>query len=400
MKTRRKLLCCTDLFHPPFGKSLRTGGGGKSLYLLLSMLKDDFDIHVLSFNNAIPEGTFERNGLILKNANYPELPKFGQITEWLRNRKQTRLLRTIIYDLRPDIIMGQRYAISAAVSEGHKRRIPTIALVRSYENIYSYKDIIPALSQDFRLVKDNSYRKVFRSIRDNLEYSFANSLKKQYTKAIKTADAVVANSQFMANLINDIFKVTPHIVYPLIDFSEYKTDTWQPKYVTFLGANLPKGIEIFIRIAAILKDIPFLCVGNLAKPHEEKVKELDNVQYSSWTGNMKAVYAKTKILLAPVLWPEPFGRLTVEAMLNKIPCIVSRRGGLPEAVGDAGIVIDDPNDIQSWVNSILYLWESPDVYEDLSRKSYEKAKLFDPKGEYAKFADILKRLSIKAKDEG
>src|SRR5437867_13132585 len=44
-------------------------------------------------------------------------------------------------------------------------------------------------------------------------------------------------------------------------------------------------------------------------------------------------FALTRILVAPSVWDEPFGRVAAEAMINAIPAIVSNRGSLPHVVG-------------------------------------------------------------------
>ena len=48
----------------------------------------------------------------------------------------------------------------------------------------------------------------------------------------------------------------------------------------------------------------------------------------------------TKILLAPSKWEEAWGRVASEAHCSGIPVVGSRRGGLPEAIGEGGIVLD------------------------------------------------------------
>ena len=44
-------------------------------------------------------------------------------------------------------------------------------------------------------------------------------------------------------------------------------------------------------------------------------------------------FALTRILLVPSVWPEPFGRVAAEAMINGIPPLVGERGALPEVIG-------------------------------------------------------------------
>ena len=55
---------------------------------------------------------------------------------------------------------------------------------------------------------------------------------------------------------------------------------------------------------------------------------------------MGRVFDRTRVLLMPSIWEEPFGRLPVEAGACGIPTLASARGGLPESVGDGGILID------------------------------------------------------------
>ena len=58
--------------------------------------------------------------------------------------------------------------------------------------------------------------------------------------------------------------------------------------------------------------------------------------------NVDAIYARTRILLAPSLWAEAFGLVVVEAALRGIPCITSDAGGLPEANPLPHLVVRTP----------------------------------------------------------
>ncbi len=56
-------------------------------------------------------------------------------------------------------------------------------------------------------------------------------------------------------------------------------------------------------------------------------------------------------LVFPVIWPEPFGLVVIEAMVSGTPVVASPYGSLPEVVGDCGILVD-PHDEQAWVRAI------------------------------------------------
>ncbi len=393
MGNHLKILCCFDSFRPPFGRSLGTGGGGKSLYSLLSNLKQDMEIYVLCFNNSISAIKIFKNGLHLRNVNYFVVPKFWQITEWFRDIKQQRIFREMISDIKPDLIISQRYANPSAVRGGHKNGIPTIAFVTSYKYLYPYKEIIPDKEKEVIAVEGGEIKKYLRYLRDICEYPIAKNFVKRNREAIKKTNVVVVNSKFMAKIAEESYKIMPEVIYPFVDFSEFKADERNPKYITFIRPAFEKGIEIFLRIAQKLTDKKFLCVGEASKAYEGKLRRLNNINYTGWVGDMKSIYAETKILIVPSLCQEAFGRVVVESMINKIPCIVSNRGGLPEVVGDAALIVENPYDVQDWCNKISYLCENLDVYTDLSERCFKRAKLFDPEKQYQKFRQLIKQLT-------
>ena len=57
---------------------------------------------------------------------------------------------------------------------------------------------------------------------------------------------------------------------------------------------------------------------------------------------MASVYARARVLLVPSLWWESGPRVIVEALANGIPVIGSSSGGVPEVIGDGGIILEFP----------------------------------------------------------
>ncbi|TLD84420.1 hypothetical protein LS70_002420 [Helicobacter sp. MIT 11-5569] len=137
-----------------------------------------------------------------------------------------------------------------------------------------------------------------------------------------------------------------------------------PKYVTMVNPCAPKGVSIFAKLAEIaqkeLPDVKFLAVdgrgsfaealGALHLPDSNKTpytpKMFSNVDIAQHTNNMKEVYKVTKVLLAPSLAYESWGRVASEAVLNKIPAIVSANngGGLQEAMAGMGFAVNIPEE--------------------------------------------------------
>ncbi len=59
-----------------------------------------------------------------------------------------------------------------------------------------------------------------------------------------------------------------------------------------------------------------------------------------------ALYAQADLVVFPSLWPEPFGRIPIEAMAAGKPIIASQSGAIPELVGNYGILVP-PGDHQA-----------------------------------------------------
>ena len=66
--------------------------------------------------------------------------------------------------------------------------------------------------------------------------------------------------------------------------------------------------------------------------------KLDNAELSR-------VYDECDVAVVPSIWPEPFGRVVIEANLHALPAIVSDCGGMPEIISNtkAGTVYKNGN---------------------------------------------------------
>jgi glycosyltransferase involved in cell wall biosynthesis len=113
---------------------------------------------------------------------------------------------------------------------------------------------------------------------------------------------------------------------------------------------------------------------------------------------MKTVYGRTKILLAPSLWEEAWGRVASEAHCSGIPVVGTRRGGLPEAIGEGGIVLDYEAPIEDWVSAIRRLWSDEAEYERLSSAArlFAERPALDPERQFSAFLAVLGRAVIAA----
>jgi glycosyltransferase involved in cell wall biosynthesis len=85
---------------------------------------------------------------------------------------------------------------------------------------------------------------------------------------------------------------------------------------------------------------------------EQQLTGAPNVRFLRRVSDMRQIYRQTKLLLVPSVWEEGFGMVAVEAQSCRIPVVASVRGGLPESVGEGGLLVDDYLDADSWVDAI------------------------------------------------
>jgi glycosyltransferase involved in cell wall biosynthesis len=182
----------------------------------------------------------------------------------------------------------------------------------------------------------------------------------------------VANSQFTAARYQQAFGVEPLIIPPLIDGKKkYGTETTR-KNVTFINPISLKGLEVAMAIARECPDIPFSFVEGWyiwkdeRRELKKKLAAVPNITLHPSVQDMRKVYSKCKILLAPSICEEAYGRVATEAQFSGIPVVASNRGGLPEAVGQGGVLLDPEGDIQEWVNTVRKLWNDEAYYAELS----------------------------------
>lgn len=206
----------------------------------------------------------------------------------------------------------------------------------------------------------------------------------------------IANSKFTAARYQERYGFSSTVIPPTIQRENYQTKT-TAETVTFINVYPEKGFDLACKIAEACPKIPFLFLESwkLSDDHrirvEQAVDGLENVTFERRTSDMKSIYGKTKILLAPSKWEEAWGRVASEAHCSGIPVVGSTRGGLPEAIGPGGYVLDYDAPVEEWVAAIERLWNDKGHYDALSRKSLEFAARpqLDPTRQFEDFIEVL-----------
>jgi glycosyltransferase involved in cell wall biosynthesis len=370
------------------------GGAELSMYTLAKRLSEEKEVHIItnghSFNEIIKDQLH-----IHERAASINIPQFRHIKTYMECKKWLSILDNFVSENRPDMILTQLEFALPSVEIAMKYNIPSALFIRDYSHFcpIGFANGIKCNKVCWRCLP-NMNSKLYNALKfgqDSLQYPFSRKLLKWSERTVKGADSVIANSRFVSDLTREWFDVESEYIYPFIEYKSVESDTHNSKFITMIRPDILKGVKIFLDIAKKMPGNRFLCVGKIP-PHFEFKSELENAEnitYIEWTDDMREVYSKTKVLLVPSIWPEPFGRVCVEAMLNGIPTIVSKRGGLPEVVSNAGIIVDDPFCIEDWVDKINKICSDDQYYTELSDKARERAAIFNFDAQYKKFTNIV-----------
>lgn len=112
-----------------------------------------------------------------------------------------------------------------------------------------------------------------------------------------------------------------------------------------------KGADVCVRaFANVLKEIPdasltVVGMGPERDSLQEMAENLGTAGCVRFTGALRGAelvgeLQKHACMVVPSLWEEPFGIVALEGIACCDTVIVSKRGGLPEAVGNCGLVVE------------------------------------------------------------
>ena len=210
------------------------------------------------------------------------------------------------------------------------------------------------------------------------------------------ADAVMVPSRFAAAYYRKTLGLECTVLPNLIDFERARAADRVPRYVTFVNPSYEKGVYVFAKMADELgrrrPDIRLLVVEARGTERTLADSGLDltahgNVSLMSHTSDPRRFWSVTRVCVMPSLCWENQPLVAIEAMVNGIPVIGSDRGGIPETLGDGGIVLGLPHrltpstrelptssEVEPWVKAVIALWDDPDWCAEQGRRAVAEAR--------------------------
>lgn len=168
-----------------------------------------------------------------------------------------------------------------------------------------------------------------------------------------------------------------------------------------------KGADVLVRAAGLLArdDIEFLVVGSRGfardaelTSYERELRRLADtsgarVRFEPFVDrpSLPDLLRSLDVLVVPSRWPDPCPLTAGEGMATGLPVIASRIGGLPEVVGDAGMLVP-PGDPEALAAAIAELADDPAERARRATASREHALTHDWSWAWSKLRRVLDEL--------
>lgn len=188
-------------------------------------------------------------------------------------------------------------------------------------------------------------------------------------------------------------------------FTPSETRAQGPLRVAFVGRVIAeKGVDVLVDAAARLSrdDIEYLVVGSdgfnaAATPskYEQSLRTRNTgaVRFTPFVDRdrLPQLLREQDVLVVPSRWPEPCSLTTGEGMASGLAVIAARSGGIPEVLGDAGILVT-PGDVTELATAISTLADDPALRRRLAVAGRARAEAHDWPSTWQSVATIFDEL--------
>jgi len=213
----------------------------------------------------------------------------------------------------------------------------------------------------------------------------------QGREALQRADIVLAASAYVADHVHRATGVRAEIFHQLVAPVRAEQHADMPlKAIVMNQPDFHKGGKVFEALARRLPRETFVTVGRA----QRRSDALPNLFHLGQV-EPRLLMSIIDILLVPSIWPEPFGRVALEAMMAGLPVVASRCGGLPEVLGDAALLVDDSADLETWVAHVLRLKSDRELRAELVEAGRQRAAVFNAEAEALRVLERIEAVGVR-----
>lgn len=301
----------------------------------------------------------------------------------LRNRLERKILRNRSFPM--DRIMGypvfRGWHPERGVAEAVARFKPDVAILQAGKPLVLAKPLLDQKVPTIVYLRDTLFRELGGEVADlpRLRY--------------------IANSNYTASRFKADFGLSAPSIPPLVRPEAYKTES-RRESVVFINPHPYKGAEMAFALASARHDIPFTFVegwplsDEVMADYQARVKALENVTWLPRQGDMRQVYAKARIVIAPSPKErgEAWGRVVTEAQFSGVPVIASNSGGLPESAGPGGLLVEPSDSLEAWKEALAKLWDDQAQYQVFAEAALQHGQRAEIKPEVliSKFIEVCR----------
>ncbi len=281
--------------------------------------------------------------------------------------KQHRKVQKIIEDYQPDIIHGAVFeGVTMAAVNGWLKKVPVIIIEETSD-------------PQNRSWKGNLLMKFFSFLSDAI-VGVSPAVTQEYLFGKLKLPA------HKVHLINNGVALPKEISSVEIQGAKQKWEIQEDDFVIgSVGRMLSDAnkrfsdlIKAFAKFSKEKNNVKLLLVGDgPEKIHYQKLAQdlniIDKIIFTGYQSDVTLFY-KMMNVFSLVSRNESFGLVLAEGMLNKLPVVATRVGGMKYIVEDqqTGFLVE-PFQIEEIAEKLDYLYQHPDQRVQMGEKGYEKA---------------------------
>lgn len=297
-------------------------------------------------------------------------------------------LRRVLHDYKPDVVqLHTMYSVSPSVLFLLKK-YPTIMTVHGAEE-YASSLLLWAYPRNFFKKNTEVFEKQHLNLRGWVHFVYnALVVRPVYRFAFRYVDAFLVMSTYMQEKLRE--EGIESVCIPnATELFAYKAIEPSSKNILYVGRlEKIKGVQYLIEaMPEIVQAEPDATLtiagaGEYRESLEELVQSLGLEESVRCVGQksreeLRLLYENSTMLVVPSVWPEPFGKVGIEAMSVGRPVIASDVGGISEWLkdGETGFLVP-PKSSDAIAEKCLLLLRDTELLNSMSKQAVQHTQTF------------------------